>query len=210
MSSQPLVAAGGGNRSRVYKIVILALAVLLLSLIVALIAVAASSSAPKNTSECRSELDDISVTNAQPFFTYYVNLAIPQYNIDPPSWVVVPRHAEDVQRALACATRHNLPVAIKGGGHSYAGWSQATPNGFAIALNHFMSEITDVSDKWGVPAIRVGAGARLFDVYLFPERDRSAPRYDICWRILPNCGDCRFSSWRRARAFGSAVRSWHR
>jgi FAD/FMN-containing dehydrogenase len=40
-----------------------------------------------------------------------------------PAFIARCRHADDVAAALAFARRHDLPVAVRGGGHSIPGWS---------------------------------------------------------------------------------------
>ena len=65
----------------------------------------------------------------------------------------------DIAECLAFARRYDTPVAIRSGGHSYAGWSSG--NGKLII---------DVSalSKVGAPSggiTRIGAGAKLIDVY---------------------------------------------
>lgn len=65
--------------------------------------------------------------------------------------------AADVQRCVAFAARYRVPLALRSGGHSYAGWS--TGRGLVI----------DTSPLSGVRVsgdhATVGAGAQLIDVY---------------------------------------------
>ncbi|MEU4652338.1 FAD-binding oxidoreductase [Streptomyces sp. NPDC023723] len=75
-----------------------------------------------------------------------------------PAAVAYVAHADDIRTALAYARAHGVRPAIRGGGHSYAGWSSGDGR-----------LIVDVSRLDGVRAFGdeavVGAGARLIDVY---------------------------------------------
>ncbi|MGP9019544.1 FAD-binding oxidoreductase [Streptomyces sp. BR1] len=65
----------------------------------------------------------------------------------------------DIQECLAFARVHRVPVAIRNGGHSYAGWSSG--NGRLVIDVSKLDEIrTDSSTA------TIGSGARLLDVYL--------------------------------------------
>ncbi|WP_328904956.1 FAD-binding oxidoreductase [Streptomyces sp. NBC_00234] len=72
-----------------------------------------------------------------------------------PAAVAYVRHEDDVRECLAFARKAGTPVAIRSGGHSYAGWSSG--NGRLVV---------DVSSLARVEADgTVGAGAKLIDVY---------------------------------------------
>ncbi|KIZ13785.1 FAD-binding oxidoreductase [Streptomyces natalensis] len=76
-----------------------------------------------------------------------------------PSAIAYVQHPADIAECLAFARRYDTPVAIRSGGHSYAGWSSG--NGRLIV---------DVSalSKVGAPSggvTRIGAGTKLIDVY---------------------------------------------
>ncbi|MEW1656817.1 FAD-binding oxidoreductase [Streptomyces sp. NPDC093707] len=76
-----------------------------------------------------------------------------------PSAIAYVKHPGDIAECLAFARRYNAPLAIRSGGHSYAGFSSG--NGKLVI---------DVSalDKVGAPSggtTRIGAGAKLIDVY---------------------------------------------
>ena len=75
-----------------------------------------------------------------------------------PRAVVRCRVAEDVARALAFAREEGLHVALRSGGHCFAGTLVAL-TGVVIDVSG-MDEVS-VSDD----AVTVGAGARLADVY---------------------------------------------
>ncbi|MFG2213110.1 FAD-binding oxidoreductase [Streptomyces sp. NPDC048638] len=76
-----------------------------------------------------------------------------------PSAIAYVRHPSDIAECLAFARRYDTQIAIRSGGHSYAGWSSG--NGKLVI---------DVSalSKVGAPSggvTRIGAGAKLIDVY---------------------------------------------
>lgn len=75
-----------------------------------------------------------------------------------PAAVAYVRHADDIRTALTHAREHAVPLAVRSGGHSYAGWSSG--DGRLIVD---VSAMTDVRVE-GDTAV-VGAGARLIDVY---------------------------------------------
>jgi len=74
-----------------------------------------------------------------------------------PSAVVGCHAPDDVAHALAMARQHELHVALRGGGHCFAGRSSST----GIVID--MSGISDISLSNGT--VTVGAGARLGNVY---------------------------------------------
>ncbi|KAA6214698.1 FAD-binding oxidoreductase [Streptomyces albofaciens JCM 4342] len=76
-----------------------------------------------------------------------------------PAAVAYVRHPADIAECLSFARRYDAPVAIRNGGHSYAGWSSG--NGKLVI---------DVSalNTVGAPSggiTRIGAGAKLIEVY---------------------------------------------
>lgn len=75
-----------------------------------------------------------------------------------PTAVAYVAHADDVRTTLSYARAHKVPVAIRNGGHSYAGWSSG--NGRLIVD---ISKIAKVRAS-GNEAV-IGAGAKLIDVY---------------------------------------------
>ncbi|MFD9123422.1 FAD-binding oxidoreductase [Kitasatospora sp. NPDC059571] len=81
----------------------------------------------------------------------------PQYDSLRPQGVAYPGNAADVAACLAFARRYGLPVAARSGGHSYAGWS----SGSGLVID--VSRLAGVSGS--AAGARVGAGARLIDVY---------------------------------------------
>ncbi|MGP4052423.1 FAD-binding oxidoreductase [Streptomyces sp. 2A115] len=75
-----------------------------------------------------------------------------------PTAVAYVAHADDIRTAISYARAHKIPVAIRNGGHSYAGWSSG--NGRLIVD---VSKLARVRAS-GNEAV-VGAGAKLIDVY---------------------------------------------
>ena len=67
--------------------------------------------------------------------------------------------AADVQRCLELAATIRVPVAARSGGHSYAGYSTPS-NGLVIDLSSLCA-VRATTDG----TVRIGAGARLADVY---------------------------------------------
>jgi FAD/FMN-containing dehydrogenase len=75
-----------------------------------------------------------------------------------PAAVAYAAHAEDVRTLLAYARAHRLRVALRNGGHSYAGYSSG--DGRLIVDVSRMDQVR----TFGSTAV-VGAGAKLIDVY---------------------------------------------
>lgn len=69
------------------------------------------------------------------------------------------RTTEDVQACVELAAESRVPIAARSGGHSYAGYS--VPDG---GLQVDLSAMTDVEVRPD-GTVRVGAGAKLIDVY---------------------------------------------
>ncbi|MFK0116758.1 FAD-binding oxidoreductase [Streptomyces sp. NPDC090994] len=75
-----------------------------------------------------------------------------------PAAVAYAAHADDIRTALAYARAHGVRPAIRGGGHSYAGWSSGDDR---LVID--VAELNGVRASGGEAV--VGAGARLIDVY---------------------------------------------
>lgn len=84
-------------------------------------------------------------------------LYIPRYDSVRPAGIAYCATPEDVAECVAFATLRRLPVAVRSGGHNYAGWSTGT------------GLVVDVSpmDRVRIGGGRavVGAGTRLIDLY---------------------------------------------
>lgn len=75
-----------------------------------------------------------------------------------PAAVAYVAHPDDIRTTLSYARAHNLHIAIRNGGHSYAGWSSG--NGRLIVD---VSKLNKVRASSGTAV--VGAGSKLIDVY---------------------------------------------
>jgi FAD/FMN-containing dehydrogenase len=75
-----------------------------------------------------------------------------------PAAVAYVAHTDDIRTTLAYARAHGVRVAIRNGGHSYAGWSSGN-NRLIVDV----SELNRVRASGGTAV--VGAGAKLIDVY---------------------------------------------
>ncbi|WP_433477523.1 FAD-binding oxidoreductase [Spirillospora sp. CA-142024] len=84
-------------------------------------------------------------------------LYIPRYDRVRPAGIAYCETPQDVSECLAFATLKRMPVAVRCGGHSYAGWSTGT--GLVIDVSP-----KDTVKRDGDHAV-VGAGTRLIDVY---------------------------------------------
>lgn len=76
-----------------------------------------------------------------------------------PLALVVCESAEDVRQTVLWARRHKVPLAARSGGHSYAGYS--TTRGVVIDLSRLRKVRVEPARR----RARIGAGARLIDVY---------------------------------------------
>lgn len=113
---------------------------------------------------CWHELAPFSVDPSDPRWINVSRLNNPAFNgnstYSQPAFVVLPTSDEDVQRALACAVRNRLRVAVKAGGHSFAGYSTVSSPGFMINLLN-MKQVTWKNDT----VVNVQSGATWSDVY---------------------------------------------
>ncbi|MEZ7007382.1 FAD-binding oxidoreductase [Streptomyces sp. AD55] len=75
-----------------------------------------------------------------------------------PAAVAYAAHADDIRTALGHARAHGVPVALRGGGHSYAGWSSG--DGRLVIDVSALDRVRVGGDE----AV-IGAGAKLIDVY---------------------------------------------
>ena len=107
-----------------------------------------------------SQLKDISVTPEDAKqYQKAVQVYNPAYSYEHPSFVAFPRSVEDVKRCIQVANSTNTPVAVKSGGHCFAGYSTIDSNGFVLSLGK-MNRVTHKDDT-----VTVEAGASWGDVY---------------------------------------------
>jgi FAD/FMN-containing dehydrogenase len=84
--------------------------------------------------------------------------------------VMRPSTTKDVQSGLQCATAQNLSVAVRNGGHSYAGYSQ---NPGAVVMNvralNSIQLVNYTIQPLGqvVPALRLGGGVIFGEILNF-------------------------------------------
>ncbi|GER90353.1 hypothetical protein KDW_45150 [Dictyobacter vulcani] len=83
----------------------------------------------------------------------------PQFDGIKPAGVAYCASPKDVQTCLAFVSRFNLPVTVRSGGHSYAGYSTTT--GLLLDVSRMNTITLDL--KSGQTTI--GSGAKLIDVY---------------------------------------------
>ncbi|AJE41385.1 FAD-binding oxidoreductase [Streptomyces nodosus] len=75
-----------------------------------------------------------------------------------PAAVAYVAHADDIRTALSYARAHGVKVAIRNGGHSYAGWSSGD-NRLIIDVGNLHTIRASTGEAV------VGAGSRLIDIY---------------------------------------------
>ena len=83
----------------------------------------------------------------------------PAYATEYPGFVAIPNTVADVQRCLKVAKSTGTQVAVKSGGHSFAGYSMIGNQGFLISLCKLKKVSLDKN------VIKVQAGASWGDVY---------------------------------------------
>ena len=80
-------------------------------------------------------------------------------NFGPPKAVLKAANASDVSQGISYARRAKLPLAVKSGGHNYAGYS--TTSGILISVGSMDQIVVDAKAQ----KVTVGAGAHLVNVY---------------------------------------------
>ncbi|MEV0753920.1 FAD-binding oxidoreductase [Streptosporangium sp. NPDC050280] len=81
----------------------------------------------------------------------------PTFDVIRPAGVALCANPSDVAECVGFARRLKLPLAVRSGGHSYAGWS--TGNGLVLDVSR-MNKVAHSSGR-----ATVGAGAKLIDIY---------------------------------------------
>ncbi|MEU6061003.1 FAD-binding oxidoreductase [Streptomyces sp. NPDC047097] len=120
---------------------------------------AAGGSAPKSAwTAFGKELDGSLIRPGDHDYDAARVLFNPRFDTVRPAGVAYCAGPDDVRTALAFARKHAIPVAIRSGGHSYAGWSSGKDR-LVIDVQR-MAKVT----LSGTTAT-VGAGAKLIDVY---------------------------------------------
>lgn len=117
-----------------------------------------SASAPANWTALGRDLDGPLVRPGDASWAAARQLYNTRFDGLKPAAVAYVSHTDDIRTALSYARAHSVPVTIRNGGHSYAGWSSG--NGRLIID---VSELNRVRASGG--AAVVGAGSKLIDVY---------------------------------------------
>ncbi|MEU0394942.1 FAD-binding oxidoreductase [Streptomyces sp. NPDC006208] len=92
----------------------------------------------------------------------------PRFDGVRPAGIAYCARPEDVRSCLEFARRHQVPVAVRSGGHSYAGWSSGP--GLVVDVQKMASVSLSGSTA------TIGAGAKLIDVYdRLTARGRTVP-----------------------------------
>ncbi|MFD9006803.1 FAD-binding oxidoreductase [Streptomyces sp. NPDC059582] len=117
-----------------------------------------AATAPANWTALARDLDGILVRPGDAKWQTAHQLYNTRFDTLKPTAVAYVAHADDIRTTLAYARAHRLQVAIRNGGHSYAGWSSG--DGRLIVD---VSELNRVRSSGGTAV--VGAGAKLIDVY---------------------------------------------
>ncbi len=91
----------------------------------------------------------------------------PRFDAAEPLAILRVANAADVTAALAFARKYRLPIAMRAGGHNYAGWSAGGAAGSGVAPSFVISTaaLDTVSLSADGSTVTVGAGATLAQVY---------------------------------------------
>ncbi|WP_075734400.1 FAD-binding oxidoreductase [Streptomyces acidiscabies] len=116
------------------------------------------ASAPTDWKALASDLDGLLVRPGEAQWAAARQLYNTRFDTLKPTAVAYVAHAEDIRTTLAFARAQKLKVAIRNGGHSYAGWSSG--DGRLIVD---VSKLNRVRVGGGTAV--VGAGSKLIDVY---------------------------------------------
>lgn len=120
------------------------------------------SAGPPTTAEWQAFEQAISGTvyrEGAPGYVSVKELFQPRFDAIHPLAVVECASAGDVQRSIAFARAHAIPIAPRSGGHSYAGYS--TGPGLVIDV----ANMRRIAVNRPAGTVTVGAGARLIDIY---------------------------------------------
>ena len=118
----------------------------------------AKSPTPTTWTALAKSLDGPLVRPGDPTWKTAHRLYNTRFDTLKPTAVAYAAHPDDIRTALSYARAHHIPLAIRNGGHSYAGWSSG--NGRLIIDVSKLNRVRASADE----AV-VGAGAKLIDVY---------------------------------------------
>jgi len=114
-----------------------------------------------NVQRALLELRDIAVSPDQEEYQEAVKVYNPSYSGEHPAFVTFPRDVKDVQRCLSVAGDNGVRVAVKSGGHCFAGYSTIDSKGFMLSMKNF-NRVTVDTEKGRA---KVECGANWGDVY---------------------------------------------
>ncbi|MFJ8538635.1 FAD-binding oxidoreductase [Streptomyces sp. NPDC093591] len=117
-----------------------------------------TASAPANWTALARDLDGRLIRPGDADWKSAHQLYNTRFDALKPAAVAYVAHPDDIRTTLAYARAHNLHVAIRNGGHSYAGWSSGN--------NRLIIDVSKLNRirASGTTAV-VGAGSKLIDVY---------------------------------------------
>jgi FAD/FMN-containing dehydrogenase len=107
----------------------------------------------------RARLAGTLVLPTDPGYAEARELFNPTFDAVRPAAVAYCARTADVQACIAFARQHGLPLAVRAGGHSYAGYS--TGPGLVVDV----SRMAGVGEPAADGTVRVGAGIRQVDLY---------------------------------------------
>ncbi len=117
----------------------------------------AATATPADWRGLADSLDGTLYRPATPGYRVASMLFDPRFDGSHPLAVVRCASPSDVQRSIAFAREHSIPIASRSGGHSYGGYS--TGPGIVIDVSGMASV------RLSPGSVRVGAGTRLIDLY---------------------------------------------
>ena len=147
------------------------------------------------------------VTPADPDFSVAHVLYDPIYDTITPTAVVQAADVHDIATVIGLRRDYGTGVAIRGGGHSYGGWSTGTE----LVLD--VTRLRDIKIDTKAGTVQVGPGVRLYDFYDALDAQNVAVPAGTCPTVgitgLPSAAAT--DSWRAARAHVRlAARGRHR
>ena len=111
--------------------------------------------------KCLQELSSISVTPGTTAYQQYTKIYNPAFAFEHPAFVALPTSIEECQKCLAVASINKVPVAVRSGGHCFAGYSTIGGNGFVISI----VKMNDINWSDDATSVKIQAGASWNDVY---------------------------------------------
>jgi FAD/FMN-containing dehydrogenase len=116
-----------------------------------------------------------------PVFDQAIFIGNELYSQRRPAYVIQPRTIEDVASALQMVRDLGLPVSIKCGGHSYAGYCL---NSEGVVLDLSLMQQIEIDES--TMTVRVAGGVRWLSVY--EALAKVNPRYVVMGGICPDVG----------------------